>query len=85
MMQCQNRKKRQRAKRKENKTEIRKGIRDVKIKETRLGGYEELYITMALRILLGQSLKMSVTVVLTRNINKIITMEKRTSRNYNGK
>ena len=45
-MQSQNRKKRQRAKRKENKTkDWKRYIRDVKIKETRLGSYEELYIT----------------------------------------
>ena len=64
-MQSQNRKKRQRAERKENNTtqKIGKGIRDVKIKETRLGSYEELYTTMVLRILLGQSLKMRVIVV----------------------
>ena len=37
--------------------------------------YEELYITMVLRILLGQSLKMSVIVLTIRNNNKKITME----------
>ena len=43
---------------------IGKGLRDVKIKETRLGSYEELYITMVLRILLGQSLKMSIIIII---------------------
>ena len=41
-----------------------------------MGSYEELYITMVLRILLGQSLKMSVIVITIRN-NKKITMKKK--------
>ena len=47
---------------------IGKGLRDVKIKETRLGSYEELYITMVLRILLGQSLKMSIIIIIINGI-----------------
>ena len=43
----------------------------MKIKETRLGSYEELYITMVLRILLGQSLKISVIVITIRNNKKL--------------
>ena len=42
-----------------------------------MGSYEELYITMVLRILLGRSLKMSVIVVTIRNNNKKITIEKK--------
>ena len=37
------------------------------VKETWLGSYEELYITMASRILLGQNLKISVIVITVRN------------------
>ena len=45
----------------------------MKIKETRLGSYEELCITMVLRILLGQSLKISViaiTIKMIKNCNR---------------
>ena len=46
-------------------------VLEMKIKETRLGSYEKLYITMVLRILLGQSLKMSVIVITIRNNKKL--------------
>ena len=38
----------------------------MKIKETWLGSYEELFIDIVLRILLGQSLKISIIVTTTR-------------------
>ena len=38
----------------------------MKIKETWLGSYEELFINIVLRILLGQSLKISIIVTTTR-------------------
>ena len=52
---------------KDNKTEDWKKKNEMKIKETWLGSYEELYITMASRILLGQNLKISVIVITVRN------------------
>ena len=42
---------------------------EMKIKETWLGSYEELYITMASRILLGQNLKISVIVIVRNDKN----------------
>ena len=45
-------------------------VLEMKIKETRLGSYDELYITMVLGILLRQSLKISVIVTTTRNNKK---------------
>ena len=70
MMQSQNRKKRQRGKRKEKPDRRLEKALEMKIKETRLGSYVELYISIVLRILLGQSLKISVIVTTTRNNKK---------------
>ena len=70
MMQSQNRKKRQRGKRKEKPDRGLEKALEMKIKETRLGSYVELYISIVLRILLGQSLKISVIVTTTRNNKK---------------
>ena len=70
MMQSQNRKKRQRGKRKEKPEGRLEKALEMKIKETRLGSYVELYISIVLRILLGQSLKISVIVTTTRNNKK---------------
>ena len=70
MMQSQNRKKRQRGKRKEKPERRLEKALEMKIKETRLGSYVELYISIVLRILLGQSLKISVIVTTTRNNKK---------------
>ena len=66
MMQSQDRKKGQRGIRKITRQKIEKK-NEMKIKETWLGSYEELYITMASRILLGQNLKISVIVITVRN------------------
>ena len=71
MMQSQNRKKRQIVKRKEKQDRKLENVLEMKIIETRLGSYDELCITMILRILLGQSLKISVIVTTTRNDKKI--------------
>ena len=71
MMQSQNRKKRQIVKRKEKQDRKLENVLEMKIIETRLGSYDELCITMILRILLGQSLKISVIVTTTRNNKKI--------------
>ena len=71
MMQSQNRKKRQIVKRKEKRDRKLENVLEMKIIETRLGSYDELCITMILRILLGQSLKISVIVTTTRNNKKI--------------
>ena len=70
MMQSQNRKKRQRGKRKEKPERRLEKALEMKIKETQLGSYVELYISIVLRILLGQSLKISVIVTTTRNNKK---------------
>ena len=70
MMQSQNRKERQRGKRKEKPERRLEKALEMKIKETRLGSYVELYISIVLRILLGQSLKISVIVTTTRNNKK---------------
>ena len=70
MMQSQNRKKRQREKRKEKPDRRLEKVLETKIKETQLGSYVELYISIVLRILLGQSLKISVIVKTTRNNKK---------------
>ena len=69
-MQSQNRKKRQREKRKEKPDSRLEKVLETKIKETQLGSYVELYISIVLRILLGQSLKISVIVKTTRNNKK---------------
>ena len=66
MMQSQDRKDGQRGIRKITRQKIEKK-NEIKIKETWLGSYEELYITMASRILLGQNLKISVIVITVRN------------------
>ena len=71
MMQSQNRKKRQIVKRKEKQDRKLENVLQMKIIETRLGSYDELCRTMILRILLGQSLKISVIVTTTRNNKKI--------------
>ena len=70
MMQSQNRQKRQIVKRKEKQERKLEKVLEMKIKETRLGSSDELYITMVLRILLRQSLKISVIVTTTRNNKK---------------
>ena len=43
----------------------------MKIKETWLGSYEELYVTLVLKILSEQSLKISVIVINIRNNKKL--------------
>ena len=43
----------------------------MKIKETWLGSYEELYVTLVLKILSEQSLKVSVIVINIRNNKKL--------------
>ena len=57
-------------KRKEKQERKLEKVLEMKIKETRLGSYDELYITMVLGILLRQSLKISVIVTTTRNNKK---------------
>ena len=50
------------------KQRIGKSLKDEEFKETQLGSHEELYIKLLiLRILLGQSLKISVMVTTTWN------------------